>query len=621
MRDLELIRSEVRSPIIVLMDESNVLSQIKILIQKIRSLFMNIPGFMLVVSGTEELFPAMNEVLSPISRDFKRFEVGRFRSRDEARDCVTKPLITIGVHDPESVVDRETMNDLISPEGLTAANPYQIQLVCHFLFRNAQGREPLRMELNLDVLDDVLDEIEGGEDVRSSRTIEALRTLPDQDPRRLSELCRCNGRATLDQLSHIQHVLFGRSEEHRIVMENDLDTFQDLGLIENHGGKIGFAGDERETIYAKYFARAKGIRSLVSSLDPADYFAILLQRRLAGSNSWKVLGTPLATIEEIEVGEEIVHQIAHALVTGVDSEQIINRGNRWVIRGMITEIYYDMVRLRDANEGSIALASITARSPWLNRQLTFSVGEGGNDEKVAFDERLETVASRARDVGIEIAWRTDTYDIPDQTILFERIASADNVLLRRSLASVHYFMTMRAYKRGDREAVAVHGDWSYRLDPDPPSFEQRNNLAYVFLLDRKLLPAESLLQAEDGKSRSDVTPGLIDYNRGVLRLMQDDASSARYCFEASVDAARQLDAEERLVSCLIFPEFDGHDLMFPERMDPDLLAMAQLALELTQHLSDGQVAEVVGGHLNETAGATGVEIAQEVDAGIREEPG
>ncbi len=137
-RDLTLIHEEVQTPIVILMDEGNVLAESRPLLQQVRNIFMNTPGYMIVMSGTLDMFPVMDAVFSPVSRDFKRFVIGRFGSEAEAEECVLKPLLSIGVNDPELLFDDETLSDLVDQQGLAAGSPYQIQLICHYLFRDLQ---------------------------------------------------------------------------------------------------------------------------------------------------------------------------------------------------------------------------------------------------------------------------------------------------------------------------------------------------------------------------------------------------------------------------------------------------------------------------------------------------
>ena len=55
--DLELIRTNTKVHVVILIDECDLLSLNQILLQMLRNLFMNLSGFMLVFAGTDALFP------------------------------------------------------------------------------------------------------------------------------------------------------------------------------------------------------------------------------------------------------------------------------------------------------------------------------------------------------------------------------------------------------------------------------------------------------------------------------------------------------------------------------------------------------------------------------------
>ncbi|MHC5773963.1 hypothetical protein [Nostoc sp.] len=79
---------------------------------------MNISGYMLVFTGTQELFPVIDEVFSPIIRQFKKINVGDFEDKKETEECIIKPLEKIGIR-PESFLDIETYSDISEIHNLS----------------------------------------------------------------------------------------------------------------------------------------------------------------------------------------------------------------------------------------------------------------------------------------------------------------------------------------------------------------------------------------------------------------------------------------------------------------------------------------------------------------------
>ena len=57
--DIIHIQKELNRPIAILFDECDVLIHSRTQLQKLRNIFMNTPGFMLVITGTPALFPVI----------------------------------------------------------------------------------------------------------------------------------------------------------------------------------------------------------------------------------------------------------------------------------------------------------------------------------------------------------------------------------------------------------------------------------------------------------------------------------------------------------------------------------------------------------------------------------
>jgi AAA+ ATPase superfamily predicted ATPase len=70
--DLTAVSEELKHHLLVLVDEGNVLAKSRVHLEKLRNIFMNLSGYMLVLTGTPDLFPVMDDVFSPIVRQFKK---------------------------------------------------------------------------------------------------------------------------------------------------------------------------------------------------------------------------------------------------------------------------------------------------------------------------------------------------------------------------------------------------------------------------------------------------------------------------------------------------------------------------------------------------------------------
>jgi len=157
VHDLKKLSEEAKTKqipaIILLFDECDLFSQNETLLQKMRNAFQELDGYVLVFSGTDAMFPAMSKVFSPIPRFFKRISVENFKSYEETKECVLKPL----TEEEKKLVDEPSVVEI---QYFTGGSPYEVNLVSHYMYKRwKQARAP-KMALSVDVLDDVLEELE-----------------------------------------------------------------------------------------------------------------------------------------------------------------------------------------------------------------------------------------------------------------------------------------------------------------------------------------------------------------------------------------------------------------------------------------------------------------------------
>jgi len=106
------------------------------------------------------MFPAISEVFSPIPRLFKRIDVGNFGSVDETKECVLKPL-------SEEEKPLVNLGSVAEIHMITGGNPYEVQLISHYMYKKHTEAATPQITLDVEVLDNVLIELErlrrGGE--------------------------------------------------------------------------------------------------------------------------------------------------------------------------------------------------------------------------------------------------------------------------------------------------------------------------------------------------------------------------------------------------------------------------------------------------------------------------
>jgi hypothetical protein len=148
-----------------------------------------------------------------------------------------------------------------------------------------------KLELTVDVLDGVLAEIVGGTDLRDSAVLAAFRSLSRDQINRLDRLCTGNGRASLEELAFVERVFFGANESVLMELQRDVEEFENVGLVQTSGQGVHFAGDEREALYAKYYARKIDARFSVSSTDLSTIGAVAAHADIADHSSWEPFTT------------------------------------------------------------------------------------------------------------------------------------------------------------------------------------------------------------------------------------------------------------------------------------------------------------------------------------------
>jgi len=246
--------------IVLLFDECNLLAQDETLLQKIRNAFMELERYILVFSGTEEMFPAISDVFSPIPRFFKRVNVENFKNVRETEECLIKPL------DKE---ERKTLNKACIREihQITSGSPYEINLVAHYMYRRWKEGKNQLIELSTEVLEDVLQEIErlrtGGHHEIANKVkrcwanqlkiLMSLLEFPNVAKEWLAEYL------LLDEINTLQ---LKDAHVKKSITIDYIEALEKNGVIVEKDEKISFKGDKFDILYLKYLCASKGIKEV-----------------------------------------------------------------------------------------------------------------------------------------------------------------------------------------------------------------------------------------------------------------------------------------------------------------------------------------------------------------------
>ena len=106
------------------------------------------------------MFSLIDDVFSPIPRQFRKIKLWNFRQFNETMDCFFKPLEAQGVkrHEIRKYLNFDTVRKL---HNKTDGNPYHLKLISRFMLKDFQDRNDKdeKIEINNNVLTNVYNNI------------------------------------------------------------------------------------------------------------------------------------------------------------------------------------------------------------------------------------------------------------------------------------------------------------------------------------------------------------------------------------------------------------------------------------------------------------------------------
>jgi len=575
-RDIASIREQVDRPIVILFDECDVLATSRVHLEKLRNVFMNTPGFMLVITGTPRLFPIIDDVFSPIIRQFKSIEIGPFDEEDDTEACIRRPLEKAGIPDPADLFDFETYQEVQEVHELAGGRPYEIQLICHFMFRRVQQGRARRMRLTLEVLDAVLDELHAGRDIWTRPVVAAVRNLGQEGLEALRLLCPSNGHATFEQLWFVNYVLWGEAQRTKDELSAALARLEAMGVLSVDDGIISFSGDGFDRLYCRYFAKRHGVPLLIPDVPFWIHLAISVSAAVQvlsgdeGIEPFRAIG--IGPRAELEVGDVLAAMLdGPSPATAFDSDV-----------DLALDVYLCSMELRPRDHFDVATVTVT--TPWtvVRRWFHRDVNDDTPGSHTALRDLpmiLEEPSRRALGLDGRIDVRIDTFPVPSLEQIAPQIDAMDDPGIKVYLAARHAELMWECYvERGDHRGALANGQLAHRYEPERPLIA--NNLGYVMLASNDLEQAQELFETAERLYADPRHKALPHYNLGVLSAKRGDSRRALDYFRAVADQLGDADSEYRVMVRLIVPKLtpDGSGLDFEELEDPDLLETAQRAI-------------------------------------------
>src|SRR5207245_5552918 len=146
----------------LILDEADLLTQNKALLQIFKYVFQDTPGIGLLLAGTSMLMSEVRDVFWPIPRFFRKIELGPFSDDDEVENAITK---TVQLAKNEVLIKGTRLNVVMSGfirlvTDLTNRLPVEFNMLSHFAYdigatrvSYENGAANLYMKLDRELLD------------------------------------------------------------------------------------------------------------------------------------------------------------------------------------------------------------------------------------------------------------------------------------------------------------------------------------------------------------------------------------------------------------------------------------------------------------------------------------
>lgn len=256
--DFEFIASEARRAnvraIALLLDDCDCIT--KALLEKLKSLVTDVDGYFVCLTGSDKMLDVWDEVLSPMPKIFFRINLLPFPDERAITKCVRKPLEKAKYRDLK--IDSGLYAELYA---LTGGNPYEVQILCHFMYQRLAKGESKTMSLHPSVLETMVEQLEFERPhITEERSFQkAVKRLTRDELELAVEHLEFEGLSSEEQslceLAFTQ--LTPGTLEHKMpVVQGNRTKLTDLNIIDPTDDTFSFRTGVFGKIYLKYFYEA-----------------------------------------------------------------------------------------------------------------------------------------------------------------------------------------------------------------------------------------------------------------------------------------------------------------------------------------------------------------------------
>ncbi len=547
--------NETKQPIVILIDECDVLSGNRTILQKLRNIFMNLDGYMLVFASTPRLFPELDEVFSPIIRQFKKIEVGRFVSTSDTEDCIIQPLKALNI-DYKEILDFKSYIEIKKIHEICSGKPYEIQLICHFMFKRVQLGLTNSMTLNLSVLEDVRAELEKAQDINSRPILKAVQNFSKKQLNGLSLLSPGNNLLSFDKVWQIQSVTRKLIPFTRDELFTFFSEFISLKIFSLKDDLYCFLGDDFDKLYIKYFAQEKGVAVFFDIRDPGLLIHLNFTNRKSYFNS------------EVHFMSSFSQERASDQFENFKKELDRKEIN---IRGFFEDMYWALFDCQGAS--SYMFKSISLAFEWTYYRTYVYC----KNISTIFEDETSYLNLQARvsDSNGELCVSDFNLDEIDFQIVHDTMMKMTTIDFKEEIVTEHFTRVVDCYFRKDYDRVKKHCDVLLSTHGRIKfSADQCNNFAYILLNKGDDVNAYKILEAyidSISEYTVDLVHYLINYNFLVAKYKVDGVFELEKA-QSLINGIEELTEMERKLAVLNFFRFEPiNGIYLEEVFDPDLL--------------------------------------------------
>jgi tetratricopeptide (TPR) repeat protein len=554
----------------VLFDECNVLRANRIILEKLRNIFMNMTDYMLVFAATDDFFPVMDEVFSPIMRQFKKIEIGPFKGYGDVRDCVYKPLINVGMSRPDAkrLVPRMFINDV---DALSGRRPYEIQLICHTMFKRCQEGNAKKFSLDLVTIQTIQAELASGQNLEQRQIIKSARSLHRKTLSALAIVAATSKRLSAMDCWNIEYAFNGATRWTKENFDKAVSELLAANIIEERDQKIWFTGDDLDRIYIKYLARQKSVQ-LVGNEIPFEIFIVTLMSSMLNFDALDPVGaaTTPDRLDDISMLTQILE------IDGGPPEALSTISAAPWVEDLLAKIlqmdpHRDVILYELFTE--CAGTPIQSWSFWLEPEQTAQIKK--------FHRAIDEFRERCLNVGFSMSWRSWTIKVPATSALATRIAALNNEQMATRLGRNLMRLVPREYVEEKNPVRAMElAKTAFTISPTRATPEA-NNVGYLYMAAGDFEEAKRWFQAGTQYNVDEDEQQLLQYNFGVLCALSGEVVEARRYF----DNAKQCPIKSE-AACTYELLIESGTLTYKEVFDPRSLdELADGALETIEQLS------------------------------------